>query len=142
MQYQVEQSNVADLITLYGFELDSSVDPKTYGEEMPTFLPLERGGKERVLGGKGIAYQKHLAKNFERDDWNHAEIIVRGDTTVHLLNSHVMNQGKNIRLVDPANPTKPLTITKGRIALEIEAAEIWFKNVEIRSLSDTPITAP
>ena len=142
LQYQVEQSNVADLITLYGFELDSSVDPKTYGEEMPTFLPLERGGKERVLGGKGIAYQKHLAKNFERDDWNHAEIIVRGDTTVHLLNSHVMNQGKNIRLVDPANPTKPLTITKGRIALEIEAAEIWFKNVEIRSLSDTPITAP
>jgi hypothetical protein len=58
------------------------------------------------------------------------------------LNSHVINQGKNIRLVDPADPSKSKTILKGRIALEIEAAEITFKNVEIRSLTDTPITAP
>ena len=142
LQYQVEQTNVGDLIALYGFQLDSTVDPKTFDEKMPTFLPADSGGKPKVLGGQGIAYQKHSSPNYERDGWNHAEIIVKGDTTVHLLNSHVINQGKNIRLVDSSDPSKSKTILKGRIALEIEAAEIYFKNVEIRSLTDTPITAP
>ncbi len=44
LQFQIEQTNVGDLIALYGMQLDSTVDPKTQGEAMPTFLPASLGG--------------------------------------------------------------------------------------------------
>jgi hypothetical protein len=61
-------------------------------------------------------------------------VIARGDTTVHLLNGHVVNEGRGIRFADPAKPGSAQPVTKGRIALEIEAAEIYFRKVELRNL--------
>jgi hypothetical protein len=136
LQFQIQETDVGDLLALYGFQLDTWIDPKTEGEENPAFLDPEQGGKPRVLGGKGIGYQGRLRGPFEVDGWNTAEVIAKGDTTVHVLNGHVVNRGRNIRLVDPEEPGEPRPITKGRIALEIEAAEMWFRNVEIRQLDD------
>jgi Domain of Unknown Function (DUF1080) len=136
LQFQVEQTNVGDLIALHGLQLDTSVDPKTRDEAIPTFLPTEDGGVPRVLGGKRDGYQKHLAGEHEVDGWNTAEIIARGDTTTHVLNGKVMNRGKSVRLVASEKSGGPRPITRGRIALEIEAAEIFFRNVEIRPLGD------
>jgi Domain of Unknown Function (DUF1080) len=135
LQFQVEQTNVGDLIALYGFQLDTWIDPATKSSEVPTYQDPEKGGQSRVMGGKGIAYQKHLAGDFEVEGWNKAEIVARGDSTVHILNGRVVNRGRHVRFVDsddPKRPTRP--ITAGRIALEIEAAEIDFRNVEIRQL--------
>jgi Domain of Unknown Function (DUF1080) len=134
LQFQIEQTNVGDLIALHGFALDSWVDPKTRDEVQPTFLDPDKGGQARVLGGQGIAYQRHLAGEYEVDGWNTVEIIARGDTTVHKLNDHVMNRGDNIRFLDPEKSGAAQKVSKGRIALEIEAAEIYFRKVEIRDL--------
>ena len=114
--------------------LDTWIDPRTEGARIPTYLGPQSGGQPSVLGGKGIGYQAHLARDFEVDGWNTAEIVARGDTTTHILNGRVINRGKNIRLVDPEKPGSSQPVTRGRIALEIEAAEIYFRNVEIRSL--------
>ena len=138
LQFQIEATNVGDLIALLGMQLDSTVDPKTSGEPMPTFLPADKGGRPRVLGGKGIAYQKHLAGDFERDGWNTVEIIVKGASTTHVLNGTVVNHGEHVRFIDPRTPEAVRPLTRGRIALEIEAAELFFRRVEIKSLDDTP----
>ncbi len=136
LQFQVEQTNVGDLIVLHGFQLDTWVDPKTREETMPTFLDSAQGGVARVLGGKGISYQKHLAGEFEVEGWNTAEVIAKGDTVTHILNGHVVNRGTGVRLVDPAHPDAAArTVTRGRIALEIEAAEVEYRTVEIRDLN-------
>ncbi|MDR3633189.1 MAG: DUF1080 domain-containing protein [Isosphaeraceae bacterium] len=142
LQFQVQQTDVGDLITLFGMQLDSWIDPKTRGEKDSTFLAPDAGGEPRVLGGPGIAYQKRLPGDFEVDGWNTAEIIARGDTTVHILNGRVVNQGKNIRFVDPDKPGAPRPLTRGRIALEIEAAEMDFRKVEIRLFDDTAGQSP
>lgn len=138
LQFQIEQTNVGDLIALYGIQLDTTIDPKTRAEEMPTYLEGERGGEAYVLGGKGIAFLKHLAGEFERDGWNTAEVIARDAATTHILNGHVVSKGTSIRLVDPDNPGATRPITRGRIALEIEAAEVYFRNVELRLLEAVP----
>jgi hypothetical protein len=135
LQFQIQQTDVGDLIALYGYQLDTTIDPKTRTDKEPTFQEAESGGEARVLGGEGIAYQKHLAGEFEVEGWNTAEIIARGTETTHILNGKVVNRGKNLRLRDPTDPTKSQPISRGRIALEIEAAELDFRNVEIRSLS-------
>ena len=134
LQFQIEQTNVGDLIALYGFALDTWIDPKTRGDAQSTFQEPDKGGQARVLGGKGIAYQKHLAGEFEVDGWNTIEIIAKGDTTVHVLNGQVVNRGEKVRFTDPAKPGAAQPVTKGRIALEIEAAEIYFRKVELLEL--------
>src|SRR5437879_75204 len=119
-----------------GFRPGPGVAPAPRAEKDSTSLGAARGGQPRVLGGAGITYQKRLPGDLEIDGWNTAEIIARGDTTTHVLNGHVVNQGKNIRLVDPEKPGAPRSITRGRIALEIEAAEIFFRKVEIKKLDE------
>jgi hypothetical protein len=137
LQFQVEQSNVGDLIALYGMQLDTWIDAKTQSENPPTFLAPGAGGTPRVLGGRGIAYQKRLPAPFELDGWNTGEIVARGDATVHILNGHVVNEGRNIRFVDTAKPGPAQPVTRGRIALEIEAAEMDFRNIEIRFFDES-----
>jgi hypothetical protein len=134
LQFQIQQGDVGDLLALYGLQLDTSIDGDTRNEPIATFLSRDRGGQACELGGKGIGYQKRLAGDFEVDGWNTAEVIARGSSTTHILNGHVVNQGTNIRLVDPDNPGQVQPVTKGKIALEIEAAEIFFRKVEIRAL--------
>ena len=75
-----------------------------------------------------------MAGEFEVDGWNTVEVIARGDTTVHKLNGHVVNEGRNVRLVDPEKAGASRPVTRGRIALEIEAAEMYFRKVEMRNL--------
>ncbi len=138
LQYQVQQTDVGDLLVLYGMELDTWIDPATRGDEQATYQDPDRGGEPRVLGGKGIGYQKRLPGNIEVEGWNTIEVIARGDTTVHRLNGQVVNQGRNIRFRPPEPDATPRPITRGRIALEIEAAEIEFRRVEIRRLDAEP----
>jgi len=134
LQFQIQQSDVGDLLALDGLALDTWIDPKTRDAREPTYQDPKQGGQSRVLGGRGIGYQKRLPGPFEVDGWNTIEVIARRDTTVHILNGHVVNQGRNIRFDDPAKPGSPRPITRGRIALEIEAAEMYFRNVELRPL--------
>jgi hypothetical protein len=135
LQFQIEQTNVGDLIALHGLTVDTWIDPKTKSAEIPTYQSPANGGEPRVLGGRGIAYQRHLAGEFEIDGWNTVEVIAHGDSTVHILNGHVVNQGRNVRLTDPAKPQTTQPIKSGRIALEIEAAEMFFRNVEMQSFT-------
>jgi hypothetical protein len=134
LQFQIEQTDVGDLLTLYGFELDTWIDPATRRDNQSTFKEPDKGGQERVLGGKAIGYQKRLPGEFEVEGWNTIEVIAKGDATVHVLNGHVVNRGQKIRFTDPKKPGSSTPVTRGRIALEIEAAEIYFRNVEIREL--------
>lgn len=142
LQYQIEQTNVGDLIALYGVQLDTTINPKTRSEKMPTFLPRELGGEAYVLNAKGIVFLKHRAGEFEREGWNTAEIIARGDTTTHILNGQVINTGTGARLLDPEKPGPPRPVTRGRIALEIEAAELYFRGVELRRLGEAAGDSP
>jgi Domain of Unknown Function (DUF1080) len=136
LQFQVQQTDVGDLAAQYGLQLDSWINPATSGEKVHTFRPAEEGGQPTVLGGKDIGYQKRLPGDFEVEGWNTGEVIARGDSITHILNGHVVNRGEKVRLVDPADPKSTRPITRGRIALELEAAEMDFRNVEIRMLKE------
>ena len=145
LQFQVQQGDVGDLLALHGLRLDTTIDPATRDDPIaPAFLEPERGGVPRVLGvagESGIGYQRRSPGDFEVDGWNTAEIIAEGDTTTHILNGRVVNRGRAIRLEDPeSGPAQP--ISRGRIALEIEAAEVYFRDIELRRLGPTTPDGP
>ena len=155
LQFQIEQTNVGDLIALHGMELDTWIDPATRGAEMPTYQDPDRGGQPRVLGGKGIAYQKRLPGPIEVEGWNTVEVIARGDTTVHRLNGQVVNQGRKIRFLppEPGASTRPITrgtdragdrgrrdrIPAGRDPQARRRSAAVRTRAEIRIEQDTPI---
>lgn len=135
MQYQIQVDDVGDLLALYGVTCDTWIDPATKADDMPTFLEPADGGEPRVLGVKGIGYQKRRGM-YELEGWNTVEIICRGNTSTHILNGKLVNRCENIRFINEAGETVG-PLSKGRIALEIEAAEIFYRNIEIKRLSPT-----
>jgi hypothetical protein len=36
---------------------------------------------------------------------------------------------------DPQNPGKFIPLTRGKIAIEIEFAEIWYRRIEVKALA-------
>jgi hypothetical protein len=133
MQFQVQQTDVGDLITVGRPQVDTWTDPNTFGAQIPTYRPVVDGGRLRVMGGKGVAIQGRLPGAIEVDGWNTGEILVKGDSTTHILNGKVVNEGTKMRQIG-AESDQSEPIVRGRIALELEAAEIDYRDVEIKLL--------
>jgi hypothetical protein len=66
----------------------------------------------------------YKTENFEKpnDQWNTVVVVARGDTIEHYVNGHLVNSG-----------TKA-TVTRGKILLQAEGAEIYYRNVVLTPL--------
>ena len=138
LQYQIQEDNTGDLLALFGLQADSWIDPKTKDAEIHTFQDAKLGGEPVVFGGSGIAYQTRGIMN-ELSGWNTLEVIAKGTSVTHILNGKTVNRCENVRKVDAKDPTRSSPVSEGRIALEIEAAEIQYRNIEIKRLdADEP----
>jgi hypothetical protein len=74
--------------------------------------------------------------NFEMlDNWNTVEILWQGDRATHIVNGRSVNTVTQLQQPDPANPGKFIPLTRGKIALEIEYAEIWFRRIEVKAFA-------
>jgi hypothetical protein len=63
-------------------------------------------------------------------EWNRLECIVRGDTIRIVLNGVVVNEAENVRP------------QRGRIQIQSEGAEIFFRKVELTPISTEPPSPP
>jgi hypothetical protein len=74
--------------------------------------------------------------NFENlDEWNVVEVIWQGDRSAHIVNGRTVNLVSMLQQPDPQNPGKFIPLTRGKIAIEIEFAEIWFRRIEVKALA-------
>jgi Domain of Unknown Function (DUF1080) len=74
--------------------------------------------------------------DFEKlDDWNVVEVIAQGDRSTHIVNGRIVNLVSNIQQPDPQNAGQFIPLTRGKIAIEIEYAECWFRRIEIKPLA-------
>jgi hypothetical protein len=73
--------------------------------------------------------------NFELlDQWNTVEVIWQGDRAAHIVNGRTVNVATRLQQPDPENPGQFIPLTRGKIAIEIEYAEIWFRRIEVKAL--------
>jgi len=66
-----------------------------------------------------------------RGEWNEMEVIAKGNTITHIVNGKVVLQASNSSQIINGEK-KPLT--KGKIQLQSEGAEIFYKDIEIMIL--------
>ena len=72
--------------------------------------------------------------NFENlDGWNTVEVLWQRDRATHIVNGRAVNTITSLQQPDPANPGKFIPLTRGKIAIEIEYSEIWFRRIEVKA---------
>ena len=64
--------------------------------------------------------------------WNQVAIVVRGTSSEHYLNGKLVTTGSGYELQLPGQPVVPLS--RGKIQLQSEGSEIYFRHVELRLL--------
>jgi hypothetical protein len=62
------------------------------------------------------------------------EVIWQGDRSAHIVNGRVVNMISRLQQPDPQNPSQFIPLTRGKIAIEMEFAEIWYRRIEVKSL--------
>jgi hypothetical protein len=127
LQLQIQETDVGDLWLNGGATVMTSLEseyPPTYGD----------GLVQRHVEGGRIA----TSSDFEdRNGWNTLEVILDGDRIVHLVNGRIVLRAWNLRQPDPSNPMKTIVLDRGRVLLEAEGAEIWFRKVQMKPLSSS-----
>jgi len=68
-------------------------------------------------------------------EWNTVEVLPQGDRAAHIVNGRTVNVATSLQQPDPQNPGQFISLTRGKIAIEIEFAEIWFRRIEVKSLA-------
>jgi len=82
------------------------------------------GGASIVAGGEPQTryFKKKRDKEKAHGKWNRIEVIAEGGRCVHVVNGAVVNEGESASL------------GKGRILLQSEGAEVFFRKIELRPL--------
>ena len=130
LECQIEETDVGDLWIVNGASVTAFfIAPSLpmYDDDMSTGTSVRsaRGQSSRVL----------KSGDFEnRDGWNTVDVIVQGDQSTHLVNGRIVNRAHNIQQFDPNDPSRMIPLRSGRILLEAEGSEIWFRDVRIKPL--------
>jgi hypothetical protein len=77
----------------------------------------------------------HIVKagDFEnRNDWNIIECVTRGDRSTHIVNGRIVMNLTNLTQPDPQNPGQFIPLTSGKLAVEVQWAEIWYRRIEVK----------
>src|SRR5262245_5368133 len=96
-------------------------------------VKFHKGGQKRTFRGGGFM----LAGDFEKPvgEWNNLDLYAIDDRSVHVVNGQVALVLTGLRQkVDG----KEVPLTKGRIELQTESAEIFFRNIQIRHVTEIP----
>ncbi len=122
-QLQVGEGSTGDHWNIAGPVADAETEP--YEAERR----YKRGGEPTTIGKGHIA----AAERMERPsgEWNTIELIARGDSSTYIVNGKTVMVLSRLRDGAEGSP-----LTQGRIQLQSEGAEVWYRNIRIRPLPD------
>jgi Domain of Unknown Function (DUF1080) len=135
IECQIQENDTGDCFTVRGTQVATSVEivnieTPSGPKDLPRYKPAPEGGVRQTIGQGSIA---RIVKSgtHERDGWNKVEVIVRGsESIVHIVNGHTVFEATNLRQLGADNKSwEPLP--RGRIALQAEFAEVFYRNIEI-----------
>jgi len=138
VECQVQEGDTGDTFTVMGTQVTTTVDSALLASEPPLFqyLPSEEGGVTRTRGTAVVTRIKK-SKTVEEAGWNTVEVIVRGsENFVHIVNGVVNNRGTDIRQLDEDGETW-VPLAKGKILFQVEGAEVFYRNIEIKELPES-----
>ncbi len=124
LEHQIQETDVGDLWILDGL----TVTTKTENANFPMYVLS--GPLKTQSGGRIIKFG-----DFEdRKGWNKVEIILDGDKVTHIVNGTAVLRAWDVKQPDPNDPTKKIPLTSGKLFIQAETAEIYFRNIKMKPL--------
>jgi hypothetical protein len=125
---QIQEGDTGDSWAISS-QLSSFVDPKTRLYALPA-----EGGVPITVGRDGASERTRHNRVNEYPGWNKLEVIVRGDRAAHIVNGVVNMRVADLKAWDAAGNSWA-KLDHGRIALQAEGAEVFYRNIQIRPLT-------
>ena len=132
IECQIQEGDCGDLWTIHA-RAWATAKPKQgtqFAVYDPTQPVIEFASWESANSSRCIKSATH---ENPRGEWNTVEVICFGEESIHVINGHVV-----LRLKRMAAATGDQPLTSGRIALQTEGAEVYYRNVELRPISEIP----
>jgi len=133
-EFQVMQGHMGD----FWSQANSAIDIRAY---LPEYImnPVADKSQPFLALGRGEEIQGYCMRsaNFERPhgEWNELELICFENKSIHIVNGEVVMILKNSRYVKDG---KKVPMNKGKIQLQSEAAEVFYKKIELMNLTSLP----
>jgi hypothetical protein len=131
-QFQIQEGNCGDYIVVGNTAADVTAKAEAkrfvYDPQSPA-LPFCAKTPNQSKCAKLGMFEKPTG------DWNTLELICVGDQAVHVVNGHVVLRLTASRKVAGAG-FEPLT--GGRLQLQMEGSEIYFRDIEIKPVTEVP----
>ncbi|MBC2608107.1 3-keto-disaccharide hydrolase [Pelagicoccus albus] len=70
----------------------------------------------------------------EKEGWNRIELIVEGDHATYIVNGHIVNEAIHMRYREDESEWSWMPLDRGRIFLQAEGAEVFYRNIRLQSL--------
>ena len=131
---QIQEHDFGDLIGLPGVSFDIEAEPSDPANPQ-SMLMWKKGGR------KFTGIRQRIIRNRELDKltgWNTVEVICLGQTAIHVVNGKV-----NMILTGLSHEVdgRRTPLTRGRLQLQSESAEVFYRNIRIRPITEIPKTS-
>ena len=132
-EFQVEETNCGDYWGVAGGMEDTRA--RKINDSMFVYDP--KGEWYRFQAGTTVGRRCIKAGDAEKPsgEWNQLDLFTHGDTSVHVINGHLMMILYHSSQLEAG---KIIPLVKGRIQIQSEGAEIFIKNIRIRSINQIP----
>ena len=133
-EFQIMQGHFGD----FWSQANSAIDIRTYPPEYIMSPVADKSQPFMPIGyGEEIPGYCMRSANFEKPhgEWNTLELICFEDKSIHIVNGQVVMILRNSRYVKDGNK---IPLVQGKIQLQSEAAEVFYKDIEIKKLESLP----
>ncbi|WP_258848499.1 ThuA domain-containing protein [Polaribacter sp. WD7] len=137
LEFQVQEGDCGDFYALGDVYGDVPSERKKTSSGKKQFVYNPKAKLHSFKSKKFASSYVKRNKSFEKPngEWNTFELICVEDTSLHIVNGHVVNVVKNARY-DIDGKTR--SISSGKIQIQSEAAEAYYKDIIIKPIVKFP----
>ncbi|HET8828620.1 MAG TPA: ThuA domain-containing protein, partial [Pelobium sp.] len=135
-EFQVQRHDIGDYYALAGTKATIALAKTPDGKA----LIYQKGAEKTDISGRYKRPFNYAKRGFDNEkpegEWNTIELYCIGDKSVHVLNGKVVMYLENLEQFNKDGSVVPSQ--KGLIQIQSEAAEAFYKNIEIETIDKLP----
>jgi hypothetical protein len=137
VEFEIMKGSTGMIVTV-GKDVRARTDVTSDPALIAPHLRFRVGGREIEMVNGTPTWNVEAARDAERPvgEWNTLDLYVLGDRAVHVVNGVPVAEVRGLAVVAPDGSRQPLT--HGRIQLQSEGAETWFRRITVEPIRSLP----
>lgn len=135
-EFQIQEDDCGDYYTIAGTGVDiKAVKKSNPNSKWDIYIYDPKAAYKTFKTGEDGRCRKNI--NYGKlEGWNQIDLVCIGDKSYHIVNGKVvMELEKSVKY---SKDDIASSLTKGKIQIQSEGAEVFYKNIKIRPVSELP----